>query len=63
MTDFEIEQYLIDHNYSVDPQDCIIKVLNRSYQIEDTIYDMETSMMTIVTPDNTFTFKWNLRKL
>lgn len=63
MTDNEIKQYLSEHNWSVNAQDCLVKVLNRSYQIIDTIYDPDTSMMTIVTPDNEFTFKWILNKL
>lgn len=62
MTDTEIKQYLSDHNWSVDAQDCTMKVLNRSYQIIDTIYDFDTRMMTIITPDNEFTFEWVLGK-
>lgn len=60
MTDTEIMQYLDKNNWSVNAQDCIIKVLNTSYQILDTIYNIETSMMTVITPGNKFTFKWNL---
>lgn len=60
MTDAQIKQYLSDHNYRVDAQECIMKVLNCSYQIIDTIYDFETRMMTIITPDNEFTFEWVL---
>lgn len=60
MTDEEISQYLASHNHRVDAQDCTMKVLNRSYQILDTIYNFETRMMTIITPDNEFTFEWVL---
>lgn len=60
MTDGEIKKYLEENNWAVRAQDCLIKVLNRSYQILDTDYDFETSMMTITTPNNHFTFKWIL---
>ena len=63
MTDNEIEQYLSEHNWSVNAQDCLIKVLNTSHQIISEHYDLDTGMMTIVTPDNEFTFKWNLREI
>lgn len=60
MTEPEIKQYLSDHNWSVGAQDCVLDVFNTSYQIIDKIYDSETNMMTIITPDNEFTFRWNL---
>lgn len=60
MTDSEIKQYLDENNWSVNAQDCILDVFNTSYQIIAKIYDFETNMMTIITPDNEFTFKWNL---
>ena len=63
MTDNEIEKYLSDHNWSVNAQDCLMDVLNTSYQIIDKHYDFDTSMMTLTTPDNMFTFKWILEKL
>ena len=63
MTNEQIKEYLDKHRWSVDAQDCTMKVLNRSYQIIDKIYDPETSIMTLITPDNTFTFKWVLRKM
>lgn len=62
MTDSEIKQYLDNHNWSVDAQDCVLEVFNTSHQILDKIYDFETSMMTIITPDNNFTFNWNLHQ-
>lgn len=60
MTDKEIKKYLEENNWAVRAQDCLINVLNRSYQILDTDYDFETGMMTITTPNNHFTFKWIL---
>ena len=60
MLDSEIFSYLISHNYRVDAQDFTMKALNRSYQILDIIYDSDTRMMTIITPDNEFVFEWVL---
>ena len=62
MTDSEIKQYLDNHNWSVDAQDCVLEVFNTSHQILDKIYDFETSMITIITPDNNFTCNWNLHQ-
>lgn len=62
MTDNEIKNYLVSHNYKVNAQDGIRNILNRSYQIIDTIYNFDTRMMTIITPDNEFTFEWMLGK-
>jgi hypothetical protein len=62
MTDEQICQYLVDNNYKIKAQDGIINILNRSYKIIDTIYDFDTGMMTIITPNNKFTFKWILGK-
>lgn len=63
MTDEEIKQYLDSHNWSVDAHDCTMKVFNRSYQILSNYYDPETGLMTLITPDNEFIFKWNLREI
>ena len=60
MTDQEIKQYLSDHNWSVDAEDCVMDMFNSSYQIIDKKYDGKTGLMTINTPDNEFTFEWNL---
>lgn len=62
MSDIEIRDYLIKENFKVNAQDFIIKVLNTSHQIINEIYNFNTQMMTIVTPDNSFSFKWNLEK-
>lgn len=60
MTDDEIEQYLIDHSYLIKAQDGILDILNTSYQIIESNYDPDSSIMTITTPDNTFSFLWQL---
>lgn len=60
MTDKQIEKYLSDHNWSVNAQDCLMEVLNTSPQIIYKSYDFDNSMLTIITPDNTFTFTWEL---
>ena len=60
MTDGEIKQYLIDHSYLIEAQDGILDIFNTSYQIIDKHYDPDSSLMTITTPDNTFTFLWVL---
>lgn len=60
MADEEIKEYLGNNNYSVRDSDGIMKILNRSYQILDTVYDDEARTMRIVTPDNVFTFEWIL---
>lgn len=63
MTDVEILDYLTKNNFEVNAQDCIMKVFNTSYQIIHKDYDSDINMMTITTPENTFTFKWKLNKL
>ena len=62
MLDSEILEYLKKHNYAVDAQDCLGKVLNTSRQILDEVYDPKTGLMTLKTPDSLFVFKWNLGK-
>lgn len=60
MTDLEIQQYLDKHSWSVDAQNAFMDIFNTSPQIIDEIYDFASHMMTIITPENTFTFKWLL---
>ena len=60
MTDAEILAYIEVNNYKVNAEDFILNVLNFSPQILDTVYDSETRTMTIITPDNKFTFGWVL---
>ena len=60
MSDEEIKQYLIAHSYLIEAQDGILDIFNTSYQIIDKHYDPDSSLMTITTPDNTFTFLWVL---
>ena len=61
MTDPEIKQYLDENNWEIHAQDGISKILNTSRQIIDTDYNFDTDMITLVTPDNIFTFKWILK--
>ena len=60
MTDEEIKQYIIDHQFQISASDGILDIFNTSYQIIDKHYDPDSSLMTITTPDNTFTFLWVL---
>ena len=60
MTDEEILKYLRDRNFQVPARDGIMDILNTSYQIIDTHYNPRSSVMTITTPKNTFTFLWVL---
>lgn len=60
MTDPEIKKYLDDYNWSINAQDAFMDIFNTSPQITDNIYDFKNHLMTIITPDNTFTFKWVL---
>lgn len=59
MTDLEISNYLTRHNYKVEPQNFLMDVLNTSPQIIDEKYDFGTRIMTLITPQNTFSFEWN----
>ena len=60
MTDEEILKYLRDRNFQVPARDGIMDILNTSYQIIDTHYNPDSGIMTIRTPDNTFSFLWKL---
>ena len=60
MSDEEIKQYLLDHSYLIEAQDGILDIFNTSYQIIDTHYNPRSSVMTIKTPKNTFSFLWVL---
>ena len=60
MTDEEIIQYLRDRNFQVSASDGIMDILNTSDQIIDTHYNPRSSVMTITTPKNTFSFLWVL---
>ena len=62
MTDLEIKKYLDDNNWTVNAQEGVIKILNTSHQIISTDYDFINDMLTIMTPENEFTFKWILHK-
>ena len=60
MSDEEIKSYLLSHNFQILASDGILDIFNTSYQIIDSHYDPDSSLMTIKTPDNTFTFLWVL---
>lgn len=60
MTDQEIKQYLDNNNGAIDAQDALMNIFNTSPQIIDKKYDFKNHLMTIVTPNNKFTFKWLL---
>ncbi len=62
MSDNEILKYLQDHNFLVDAQDCLVKVINTSMQIINKEYDFKTGTMTLSTPDNVFVFGWKLKE-
>ena len=59
MNDKEIHSYLKKNNYRIKATEGI-NILNSSSQIIDEYYDYDNKTMTIITPDNTFTFKWLL---
>ena len=63
MTDLEIKNYLDKNSWSIKAKDGIMNIFNTSPQITDKKYDFENHIMTIITPDNVFNFKWILRKL
>ena len=60
MTDEEIKQYLIDYQFQISASNGILDIFNTSYQIIDRHYDPDSGIMTIKTPDNTFSFLWKL---
>ena len=60
MTDEEILKYLRDRNFQVPARDGIMDILNTSYQIIDIYYNHRSSVMTIKTLKNTFSFLWVL---
>lgn len=58
MTDLEILNYLSKRNFKVKAQNFLMDVLNTSPQIIDEKYDFDTKEMSIITPNNKFSFKW-----
>lgn len=62
MTNNEIEQYLKEREYVVNPQEFTMDVFNTSPQIIDSNYVHSTGLMTIITPEKSFTFRWKLKK-
>lgn len=63
MTDLEIKNYLDRNNWSIKANDAISKIFNTSPQIINKKYDFENHIMTITTPNNTFSFDWVLNNL
>lgn len=63
MTDLEIKQYLQKNNGALTPEDYLHKIFNTSPQIRNEYYDFENCIMTITTPDNTFSFDWILKTI
>ena len=47
-------------NFQVSASDGIMDILNTSYQITSKYYNPISSVMTITTPKNTFSFLWVL---
>ena len=62
MTNNEIEQYLKERKYIVNPHEFTMDVFNTSPQIIDSHYVHSTGLMTIITPEKSFTFRWKLKK-
>lgn len=63
MTDLEIKKYLEENSWSIKAKDGIVNIFNSSPQIINKKYDFENHIMTITTPDNTFSFNWILGSL
>lgn len=59
MTDHEISSYLTQHNFKVDSQNFLMDVLNTSPQIINEEYDFQAKIMTLITEQNSFSFKWD----
>lgn len=62
MSDDEIKDYLVKHNWEVNAQDAVMDVVNTSPQIVKTEYDSDSGIMTLYTKDNVFRFLWRLKK-
>ena len=58
MTDHEILNYLSKRNFKVKARNFLMDVLDTSPQIIDEKYDFDTKEMSIMTPNNKFSFKW-----
>lgn len=63
MTDTEIENYLNQNNWSVQPNDFIHDVMNTSPQVSISHYDSENKLMTVETGEMRFTFHWDIKEL
>ena len=63
MLDYEIEEYLNQNEWSVNPNDFIHDVMNTSPQVMISHYDSENKLIKIETGEKRFTFHWNIKEL
>lgn len=56
MTDSQIKEYLIKHNYRVSSEELHKNIIETSPQIINVYYDHIYELITIVTSDNQFIF-------
>jgi hypothetical protein len=62
MTDDEIHEYLIKHNWVVNSHE-FISIMNESPQIERTEYNSQNDILTVYTYDHVFLCKWVLNEI
>lgn len=62
MTDDEIYEYLIKHNWAVNSHE-FISIMNESPQIEGTKYNSKNDILTVYTHDHAFSCKWVLNEI
>ena len=62
MTDDEIHEYLIKHNWAVNSYE-FISIMNESPQIEGTKYNSQNDILTFYTHDHVFSCKWVLNEI
>lgn len=56
MTDQEIKEYLLSHRNHISNEELHRDILETSPQITDIYYEHMYDLITIITPDNQFTF-------
>lgn len=61
LTDNEIREYLESKNWEIDATDAVMNIMNTSDQIISAKYNIKSSEMILITPDNIFKFKWKLK--
>lgn len=62
MTDDEIHEYLIKHNWAVNSYE-FISIMNKSPQIERTEYNSQNDILIVYTYDHVFSCKWVLNEI